>query len=203
MVFRRIKSQLFIEELPTDGHHPLKIQADDGHIYFCKYLTQLQREEIDCLFYELVCHALLSWLGIQSPEMALMEVDPLHLDSKRITYNRKLLRQKTWVLAVKMLPDTELVSGLAPLSKKSQLKKYFDPYLLVKIAFFDLWVDNVDRGVNRDGVENYNLLIQAQLMDDKVSFTWIPIDHAFCFGGVAKLRILNPSFLPEPAHKLL
>ena len=52
MVVRRIKSQLFIEELETDGHHPLKIQADDGDIYICKYLTQLQREEIDCLFYE-------------------------------------------------------------------------------------------------------------------------------------------------------
>lgn len=203
MVFRRIKSQLFIEELETDGHHPLKMQADDGNIYFCKYLTQLQREEIDFLFYELVCNSLLCWLDIPSPELALMEVDPLHLDARRITYNKKLLRQKTWVLAVKMLPDTELVSGLTSLSRKSQLRKFLDPYLLVKIAFFDLWVDNTDRGVNRDGVENYNLLIQAQLVNNKVCFTWIPIDHAFCFGGLSKLRIINSSFLPEPAHKLL
>jgi hypothetical protein len=88
MVFRRIKSRHFIEELETDGHHPLKIQADDGNIYFCKYLTQLQREEIDCLFYELVCHSLLLWLGIPSPELAFMEVDPTHLDPSKISYNK-------------------------------------------------------------------------------------------------------------------
>ena len=202
MVLHRIKSQLFIEELKTDGHHPLKIQADDGYLYICKYLTQIQRDEIDCLFYELVCHALLTWLGIPSPEMALMEVDPLHLDSKKIIYNKKLLRQKTWALAVKWLPVTELVSDLTTISRKRQLKKYIDPYLLVKIAVFDLWVDNVDRGVSRKGIANYNLLIQAQIIDGQVNFTWIPIDHAFCFGGLGKLRILNSSFLPQPAHKL-
>ncbi|MFC5623649.1 HipA family kinase [Algoriphagus winogradskyi] len=202
MVVRRIKSQLFIEELETDGHHPLKIQADDGDIYICKYLTQLQREEIDCLFYELVSHDLLSWLGIRSPEIALMEVDPLHLDSKKIFFNKRLLRQKTWVLAVKWLQDTELLTSLTGISKRSLLKKFIDPYLLIKIALFDLWVDNVDRGVNREGLANYNLLIHARLIDKQVKFTWVPIDHAFCFGGVTKLRILNPSFLPEVAHKL-
>lgn len=203
MVFRRIKSQYFIEELDTDGHHPLKIQADDGNIYFCKYLTQLQKEEIDFLFYELVCNSLLLYLGIPTPEVALMEVDPMHLDGSRITFNKILLRQKTWVLAVKLLPDTELLTGLSFLNRKRQLNKFRDPYLLVKIGFFDLWVDNMDRGVNRDGVENYNLLIQAELIDNKVWFTWVPIDHAFCFGGPTKLRILNSSFLPEPAHKLV
>ncbi len=203
MVFRRIKLQHFIEELETDGHHPLKIQADDGNIYFCKYLTQVKREEIDCLFYELVCQSLLLWLGISSPELAFMEVDPIHLDPKKITFNKKLLRQKTWVLAIRWLPDTELVTGLNLLSKKSQLKKFLDPYLLIKIAFFDLWVDNTDRGVNRDRVENYNLLIQSQMAGNKVWFTWVPIDHAFCFGGPSHIRIFNPSFMPEPAHKLL
>ncbi len=198
-----INSKFFIEELETDGHHPLKIQADDGEIYICKYLPQLQREEIDCLFYELVCHALLTELRIYSPRMALMKVDPLHLASKKIIFNRRLLRQKTWVLAIKWLPDTELVTSLTTLSRKSILKKFIDPYLLVKIAFFDLWVDNVDRGVNREGKANYNLLIHAEMKWEKVKFTWIPIDHAFCFGGVAKLRILNPNFLPELAHKLL
>lgn len=203
MVFRRIKSQHFIEELQTDGHHPLKILADDGSVYFCKYMTQMKREEIDCLFYELACHALLVWLGIPSPELAFMEVDPQHLDPNKITFNRKLLRQKTWVLAVKMLPDTELVTGLNHLSKKSQLNKFLDPYLLIKIAFFDLWVDNTDRGVNRDRVENYNLLVHSQIDGNKVRFTWVPIDHAFCFGGLPLLRILNHTFMPEPAHKLV
>ena len=60
----------------------------------------------------------------------------------------------------------------------------------------------MDRGVNREGLANYNLLIHAQQIDKQVNFTWFPIDHAFCFGGVTKLRILNPSFLPEVAHKL-
>lgn len=66
---------------------------------------------------------------------------------------------------------------------------------MVKIAVFDIWVNNVDRGKN----ENYNLLLSGYNGLLKV---WA-FDHAFAFGGINDLRIFNSLARLDLGDKLI
>ncbi|MCZ8145836.1 hypothetical protein [Flavobacterium sp.] len=86
----RVSTEFLIEELNTSGHAPLKFICDDDATYYCKYLTQFDRTEINCLAYEVVAHFLLKELGIPTPEIALVEVAQGTLDNTKIRVNRRL-----------------------------------------------------------------------------------------------------------------
>ena len=50
----RTKTHIFLEEIKTDGHSPMKFLCLDGEIYFCKYRVSPKLEELDCLVYEVI-----------------------------------------------------------------------------------------------------------------------------------------------------
>lgn len=81
------------------------------------------------------------------------------------------------------------------IKSKADFKQYINPEDLIKIAIFDLWVDNNDRG--KSG--NFNLLVSTKL--GKTAY--YAFDNAFAFGGVNGLRIFNPSFEVSTVDKLL
>jgi hypothetical protein len=74
LAIKNVNTVTLLEEIPTDGHSPMKFLCDDGMIYYCKYRSgySLNAGEIDFLVYEIVCHYLLKGLEIPTPEIALV-----------------------------------------------------------------------------------------------------------------------------------
>ena len=100
-----------------------------------------------------------------------------------------------------------MVTGIQSILKKTQANKFDNIYDLLKIAIFDLWVENVDRG--RGSKENYNLLLQNIIIQNEATgktlnkLRWIAFDHAFTFGGINSLRMFNESMMPSLSFKLI
>jgi hypothetical protein len=183
---KTVKTIVFIEEIPTDGHSPMKFICNDGQVYFCKYRLTSKIEELDCLIYEVIGHFLLKSLDIPTPDIALVELIERVFTKKDIPRNCKYAKPLTICFGSKEVKNANLISGLESVVDAHQT--LCDPYDLLRIAIFDLWVDNADRGKNN----NYNLLTSSHENKLKV---WA-FDHAFIFGGIPKLRIFNPNFQP-------
>jgi hypothetical protein len=183
-----LKTQTLIEEIGTDGHSPLKFLCEDFEIYYTKYRSgiSLKGEEIDCLFYEIVCQKLLNALKIPTPDLAIIEISENSFRKEQLNKHKKFCKVGALYLGSKEIKNADLVQSVAPIQNRRVFKTLTNPYDLVKIALFDLWVNNCDRGRNN----NYNLLIQHNGKDT----TFYAFDHAFCFGGLEHLRIFNNQF---------
>lgn len=88
----------------------------------------------------------------------------------------------------------DIVKEIEPIREKKEFNRLKNPDDLIRIAIFDLWVDNADRRG-----ENYNLLLKME--EGKLKF--IAIDHAFTFGGLSGMNIFNASTLPNSYRKLI
>lgn len=201
-----VHTQLLIEEIPTDGHSPMYFLCDDGNFYYCKYRTQFKRAELDCLVYEMVCHHLLERLQIPTPDIALAVVQDGSYDIRKLKSNKLYIEPNIVCFASKQAPNTVLVTGIQSISKKIQANRFENIYDLLKIAMFDLWVENDDRG--RGSRENYNLLVQTVNVQNNESgktttkFRWLAFDHAFAFGGQNNFRLFNETMMPSLPFKL-
>lgn len=195
------------KEVETDGHSPMYFLCDDGNYYYCKYRTQFKREELDCLVYEIVCQFLLKRLQIPTPDIALVEIEKDTYEPKKLHKNKRYVHPGITCFGSKEAFNTVLVSGIQSISKKSHANKFENIYDLLKIAMFDLWIENDDRG--RGARENYNLLLQpiqvqnAETGRTSAKLRWLAFDHAFAFGGVNCLRTFNETTMPSTAFKLI
>ncbi|MEO8794268.1 MAG: HipA family kinase [Daejeonella sp.] len=187
----------FLEEIGTDGHSPLKFICEDDHIYYCKYRTgrSLNQHEIDCLFYEVVSNRLLKGLNIPTPELSLIEISANSFNPKDLKYHKRFCKPGVIYLGSKHIENTDLVQSVQPVTSKREFKQLMNPYDLIKIAMFDLWVDNCDRGRE----ENYNLLLSTDGKSKKI----YAFDHAFCFGGLDKLRMFHAGLPTNHGNKLI
>lgn len=204
-MLKTVRTQFLFEEMQTDGHSPMKFLCDDQNTYYCKYRTQFKKEELDCLVYELICQSLLTNLGIPTPDVALAVVEEKSYDIKKLKSNRRYIHPGVVCFASADVPNSGLITGVQQLAGKRDLNDFSNPYDLLKIAMFDLWVDNMDRG--RGSAENYNLLMQSfkTIEGDKelIRNRWIAFDHAFCFGGVDTIRMFNEKMMPVSEGKLI
>lgn len=193
---QKLKTLTLIEEVGTDGHSPLKFQCEDLEVYYAKYRSgiSLKAEEIDCLFYEIVCNKLLNALEIPSPQLAIIEIAENSFRKEQLNKHKKFCKVGALYLGSKEIKNADVVQTISPIQNKRSFKQLINPYDLVKIALFDLWVNNCDRGRN----ENYNLLFQ----NTNIGIKYYAFDHAFCFGGLAHLRILNANLPFSTADKL-
>jgi hypothetical protein len=202
-----LKTNLLLEEIPTDGHSPMQFICNDGNIYYCKYRTQYKIEEIDCLVYEMVCSELLKRLNIPTPQIALIEIIKDTYDIKKLNANKRYIQPGIVCFGSKHVNDSMEIIGIQSISNKPQTHKFEDIYDLLRIAMFDLWVDNDDRG--KGSKENYNLLFKAKQvkLEDSLKtvtkYQWLAFDHAFVFGGRDKIRIFNKTMLPCLSCKLI
>lgn len=176
-----------INEVQTDGHSPLKFLCDDYEIYYCKYRSgrSLNSQEVDCLFYEIVCNKLLNHLNIPTPQIALITIVIDSFAKEKVFYNKKYCKAGAIYLGSKEVSDSDILQSLSVIGNKNDFKKLSSPYDFFKIAMFDLWVNNADRGRN----ENYNILLKGTVDGLK----YYAFDHAFCFGGLDLLRVFNPT----------
>lgn len=193
---KQVSSKILIEELDTDGHSPMKFICSDGEIYYVKYRSgkSFKKEEINCLVFEMVCTRLLQRLHIQVPEQALVTISPNSYAPGPLIANRRYTKDGIIAWGSKEIPQTDLVKEIEPVPNKKWFNKFHNPDDLIRIAVFDLWVDNADRHSG-----NYNLLLK--LVEGKLNI--ITIDHAFTFGGLKGMNIFNETSTPSSYKKLI
>lgn len=168
-----------IKEMATEGHSPVLFHCSDDYNYFCKYRIGIQQDEINCLAFETIANRLLNYLNIPTPEIALVKISPQTLDRKIILKNHKM-KDDMIVFGSKSIHPSLVLTDLAICKDKHEFNKIANPEDLIKIAIFDLWVENVDRGRPMQPVGfNYNLLIAEEDQKEKI----VAFDHAFIFGG--------------------
>ncbi len=195
-MIKLVESRILIDEVPTDGHSPMRFICSDGKMYYVKYRSgkSMKKEEINCLVYEMVCTTLLNKLSIPTPEHALVTVIEDSYVKGQLQANKKYTQPGIIALGSKEIERADLIKDIESLNKRSEFNKLLNPTDLVKIALFDLWVDNKDRHPG-----NYNLL--TNMKDGKIQF--VAIDHAFTFGGPQAFNIFNETFPVSSYNKLI
>jgi hypothetical protein len=188
VAIQNVNTVTLLEEIPTDGHSPMKFLCDDDLVYYCKYRSghSLNNQEIDFLVYEAVCHYLLKHFDIPTPEIACVTLQKDSYDPAHLRVNKKYAKPGIVCFGSQEIEGSNLVSGLELVTNKHEFNKYLNPDDLIRIAFFDLWVANIDRGRN----ENFNLLTKTQT--DKTQIH--AFDNAFAFYGQRGLRTFNPEW---------
>lgn len=193
---KKVETRILIEELETDGHSPMKFVCDDGEVYYVKYRSgkSLDKNEISCLVFEMVCTRLLQGLHIPVPEQALVTINKNSYAPGQLVTNKKYVRDGVIAWGSKEIVQTDLVKEIEQVQKKKEFNKLLNPDDLIRIAIFDLWVDNADRHSG-----NYNLLLKIEEGKLKI----ITIDHAFTFGGLKGMNIFNDQTAPHSYKKLI
>ncbi len=98
-----------IEEVPTDGHSPMKFLCDDGNLYYCKHRIRANSAELDFLAYEVVSHALLRALSRPTPDIALVQVRAGSYRSDQLRANRRFVKPGVLCFGSRALPNADLV----------------------------------------------------------------------------------------------
>jgi len=193
---KQVESKILIEELGTDGHSPMKFMCSDDLVYYVKYRSgkSFNKTEINCLVFEMICTRLLQHLFITVPEQALVSINENSYQTEKLITNKRYIKHGIIAWGSMEILQADLVKEIEQINNKTEFNKLKNPDDLIRIAIFDIWVDNVDRHL-----DNYNLL--TKLEDGKLKF--IPIDHAFTFGGLKGMDIFNPTTSALSIRKLI
>lgn len=151
-------------------HSPLKVLDGNFNPYVLKYPINLKDNSIAK---EFICHFLLKSWKIPTPEIAILSVSPDLLEHCEFLKNRdKDIIKKSICFGSKMLLHSldmnNFIAAKDAVSRR-RIKNLSD---LLKIALFDIWVENEDRKPS-----NNNLLLDST----SVSYEINAIDHAFTF----------------------
>jgi len=183
-----IHTQECIAEMGTDGHAPVKFLCSDGHVYYCKYrLNEAEKRELDFLYYELAGHVLLRQLGIPSPEVAFVRITRDSFQEWQMPRNARHMKPGVVAFGSQQVLG-DIVDDFVRFPKAKDLDRIIQPEDLLRIAFFDLWTGNTDRGKALRFGHNYNVLLASEGNRQR----FLPVDHAFLFGGQAGLRAFTP-----------
>jgi hypothetical protein len=191
-----VETRILIEELETDGHSPLMFICDDGAVYYVKYRSgkSFNKNEIHCLVFEMLCTRLLQRFHIPVPDQALVRIAEDSYVPAQLIANKRYIRPGIIGWGSKEIERADLIKEMELLQKKKEFNKLLNPDDLIRIAIFDMWVDNADRHSG-----NYNLLTKME--DGKLKI--ITIDHAFTFGGLKGMNIFNAASYPDSYRKLM
>ncbi len=193
---KKVESKILIQELETDGHSPMQFICSDGSVYYVKYRSgkSFNKTEINCLVFEMICTRLLQRLQIPVPDHALVIINADSYVPGQLITNKRYIKQGVIGWGSKEIEQTDLIKEIEQIQKKTEFNKLLNPDDLIRIAIFDLWVDNADRHSG-----NYNLLIKMENGKLKI----ITIDHAFTFGGLKGMNIFNITSQPSLHRKLI
>jgi hypothetical protein len=163
-----------IKEINTDGHSPLLIIADD----FEKYLIKSTRDQMPSYYIinEFLCSYLLKLWEIPVPEFASITLDPSLISENGFSHFHKAHFYRNITFGSKWLDDGIEMAAFIRIQNKVGLRKFKNPFDLIKIGLFDIWVENTDRKPT-----NNNILFSTS----GNHFTILAIDHAFTFDSVS------------------
>ncbi len=189
-----IETRQALKEEGTTGHHPVQFVCNDGNIWFCKYVLDVEDlHQTDLLYYELIGTTLLRQLGIATPDVAFVKVMPESFTPDQIPNNAKEMVPGVVAFGSKRMFG-DVVDDLVQYRTPSDFNKLKNPEVLLRIALFDLWVANMDRGkdlefIGKPGQHNFNLLTSPVPGGHRL----VPIDHASILGNSLFLRDFRPN----------
>lgn len=160
-----------IKEVPTSGHSPLQVICENHSQYYVK--NGRGRIPPYQIISEILCHYFLKLWGIKTPKICLIKISGEILNNN---YSRNHLAQyyDTYAFGSKVIEaSTDLSIIFDIVNSKFDYNRFADPLDFLKIALFDIWVDNDDRKPS-----NFNLLLNSEM-------EFIAIDHAYTFCTMA------------------
>jgi len=126
----------YVTPLREGGSLPAIVEAEDDGLYVLKFTAAGQG--VKALNAEIIGGSLAMALGLRTPEIVLMEVDPVLGRSEPDYEIRQLLTASAGLnLAFDYLPGSISFDPVA--------NKNIDPVLASKIVWFDSFITNVDR----------------------------------------------------------
>jgi hypothetical protein len=159
----------FLNEVPTDGHSPLLVIANDFNAYYIK--NTRGHNPATFLINEFLCHYLLRLWNIASPEIAAVTVDKNILPDTLSNYH-KLYYYDNIAFGSKKMEHVVEMNHFAGIESKTTFNKFKKPDDLLKLGLFDIWVENDDRKPT-----NPNVLFE--ILEDRIGI--VAIDNAFTF----------------------
>lgn len=147
-MIRTVTAARYVVPLREGGSLPAVVEADDGHLYVMKFVGAGQGPK--ALIAELIAGEVGRALGLNVPEIVLMEMSPLLGRSEPNPEIRSLLQASAGLnLGMRYLPGSFAYNQL--------LLPPMDRALASAIVWFDAYVTNVDR-TDR----NVNMLLWRQ-----------------------------------------
>ena len=168
-----LKTISLLDEIPTEGHSPLLVIANDFNAYYVK--NNKGQHPAYFLINEIICHYLLKAWGINTPEIAAVNIDK-SIIHKELSNFHKLYFYDNICFGSKRINDAQEMNELSRINSKTDYNKLIEPLDFIKIALFDIWVENTDRKPT-----NPNILFG--LKNDKIDA--VAIDHAFALDALA------------------
>lgn len=176
------KEVLSIErEIVTDGHSPLLVITSDFEHYIIKS-TRGQRPSYP-LINEFLCSFLLHHWELNVPTCAAVKLNPGLLKDRGFSPFHQPHFYSDITFGSKIETGSIEMGEFMNIHSKPDMKKLRNPEDLLKIALFDIWVENSDRKPT-----NYNILLKT----NSAKLDIFAIDHAFTFDSV-KYSDLNPA----------
>lgn len=177
----------------TKGSGPFEVLCDDGEIYFAK-TTEILTEPFTELICEVIGNYYASIWGLKTGKPCLIKISRdvviIYLKECGLSLPNRYKKTKfdeILFFGVQSCPNIiEIEEYINGLSTKKEFNNFNNPLDLIKIGILDFWLGNKDR---KPG--NPNILLSTNF--DK--FTFIPIDHAACFGYSSQYKTLNSSHL--------
>ncbi|MDA3854600.1 MAG: hypothetical protein PF444_10240 [Bacteroidales bacterium] len=180
--FNRQKVIAIIQRYTTEGHSPYLVIDSELDQYVLK--TPNNRNDKESLIKEFLCAILLYYWEIDMPQSAILEVNKgLKFDDDKDLSNDFTLSDVFY--GSKHIKNSIDLSKIFSSEGKVSLNKISNREALLKIALFDIWIENEDRRPS-----NNNLL----LCPSGGNFILNPIDHAFTFSSLS-FDIINPDYV--------
>ena len=185
------------KKFTTSGSQPIRVVASDVESYICKYPTSIGNVK---LVNELIGYQFALCWGINTPEMAFIDVSRDHLPEEYLGGGLSYVSIEKPLIGSKVIPNAiDVADRLLDEMGSSDLKK-FNKKELINIALFDIWLSNDDRNHN-----NCNLLIKEQ----KGIRNLYAIDHEAIFNssdlsrGIFELSYEDSLIYSGVFHKLI
>lgn len=170
----KYKTVTFINEIRGTNNSPLLFLCSSEKNTDAFYLKCVRRDvEYPCLAFEFICSALARELDLHTPDVALVYIQADSYDKKQLSSYQNTVRPGIMVFASRQVDNVIEANRLEITRTKTSFNNFARPLDLLRIALFDLIVDNRDRNRN-----NLNLLISQEKKRELII-----IDHYNTFGG--------------------
>ncbi len=174
-----LKAINIVKEIPTEGHSPLLVIAEDYSNYVVK--SAQSQNPCTCLINEFFCHYLLKLWQIPTPEIAAIKIDPNILPSNLSISNRKRYFERI-AFGSKWIENSVDMNEFMRVPKMVDYRKIYNPQDILLLGLFDIWVENDDRKPT-----NNNIIFSTE----EGRLTIMAIDHAYTFSTLNHEE-LNP-----------
>jgi len=178
----KLNAITIFKEITGTNHSPLHLLADNYEEYFVK--STQGKLPGTYLINEFLCHFLLREWDFQTPDVAVITVDPDLIRPEFSTKHKKSY-YKNICFGSKKLPDALEFNQFYSSPNKTEIKKIKNIQDFLKLGLFDIWIENDDRKPT-----NFNILLKPE----SGRYLLTPIDNASVFSTLNH-NDLNPSFV--------